>query len=194
MIAKREEFAQEAELLAAYAAGLWGDSPTPAQFRERVDSLSRTLERAAAGVSEGDDADRLIDNLLNEYRVRIINPHCGGDDDSIRISDQLRGICAVLEKIKGAAFMCERPRSAFLHQDLVALAQQFELIIKKIPTATAADSSRKKARRESDFEKIARAFCKAAGFRGMRHTTFVAAMDEYRAEKARGSQIAPYWR
>lgn len=200
-LARREAFIREAEGLAAAVAGYYGSRSKAAPIREQANRVSDALARAIDAAATDPDADSLMGFYLSCARSEGPGPSLEVWDRSsapgcadILLSDLLRDFRARVQGMHDVVgTLRPRVRSALLHTELESLAWLFESTLGKIPTATAADRSRKTAKPESEFEKIARAFCKAVGFPGMRHATLVRALAEYRNRKARGTPYTRWW-
>lgn len=181
MIAKRDEFTREAVGLASLL-GRAVRLRDPAEMRARLDRLAKKLNAVQAELGADLMTAGLITGALARRGTRVtgsafpVRPHWNGGHHpaaAVAIVAELRAATAdARRQLKDV-----RPQSqaGMVRATLAELARAHARHFGRPATASAG----------GPFERVARAFCRAGGLRGLTHTVFLAAVAEAKANSRR---------
>lgn len=165
---------QQERALASGRIGSGLDEPDEKELADRWDGINRWASLT--------DAERAHEQETARQRIRDRDQEFRNKWERRR--SILRSARSVVRDARAElAGVGPGPRAGIVRSAVKELALIYELSFGRCPTTTAADRGRANAKQTSPFERIARAYCRAAGL-GMRRVDLLVALADYRAERA----------
>jgi hypothetical protein len=182
---QRAAFIADAERIAASMANSRKGSrlSLPSDWRRCLDRASRALAAAVQAAKAHPDADMMIADALRRRGTRVTGPNFPENREfTMSAGDVLQEMLAASREARALVTGYRPTRKSILTMLMLSeLADSYAQHMREKPTTVAAGSGRDSSNK---FERIARAFCRAAGERGPRHAVLVQAVARHRKARA----------